>query len=250
MAISPGKAGELLKPYVVREVTGVPMVKTLPALITERLTDGIAMLILAGIGVMTYAADRVGYIVIPAIGVMIGLLILASPKASSWSLKLLQPLPILGKIVPKIEEMMVSMRTCVAPIALVWTVFLSMIAWGAECIAFKLIVDGTGADAPLDASVFIYAFATIAGSVMPGGLGVSDGALAIGAQEIMMVSESQALTAMMLTRLSTLWLGVALGAIALMRLSRLLELNISEKPDGDSTEGPEEIDIDKKTGAV
>ena len=51
-----------------------------------------------------------------------------------------------------------------------------MIAWGAECLAFKLILDGTGAEAPLDASVFIYAFATIAGSAMPGGLGVSDGA--------------------------------------------------------------------------
>ena len=71
--------------------------------------------------------------------------------------------------------MMGSMRTCVAPMALLWTVFLSMIAWGAECLAFKLILGWTGAEAPLDASVFIYAFATIAGSAMPGGLGVSDG---------------------------------------------------------------------------
>ena len=46
-SLPPGKAERLLKPYVVREVTKVPMIKTLPALITERLTDGIAMLILA-----------------------------------------------------------------------------------------------------------------------------------------------------------------------------------------------------------
>lgn len=242
MAISPGKAGELLKPYVVREVTGVPIIKTAPALIAERLTDGIALLILAGIGVMTYASDQVEYIVIPAIGVMVGLLVLASPKVSSWSLQLLQPLPILSKIIPKVEDMLVSMRKCVAPVALLWTVFLSMIAWGAECLAFKLILDGTGAEASLDASVFIYAFAVIAGSAMPGGLGVSDGALAMGAQKIMMVYEPQALTAMMLTRLATLWLGVSLGALALMRLSGLLELNIFEKP--------EDVDPDEKTGAV
>ena len=46
MAISPGKAGELLKPYVVREVTGVPMARSIPALVTERLTDIIAVLAL------------------------------------------------------------------------------------------------------------------------------------------------------------------------------------------------------------
>lgn len=231
MAISPGKAGELLKPYVVREVTEVPMIKTLPALITERLTDGIAMLILAGIGVTTYASDQLEYVLIPAIGIVLGLLILASPRASALCLKILEPLPVISKVIPKIEEMMVSMRTCVAPVALMWTVFLSMIAWGAECLAFKLILDGTGATAPLDASVFIYAFATIAGSAMPGGLGVSDGALAVGAQQIMGISEPQALTAMMLTRLSTLWLGVGLGAIALVRLSGILELNLSADPD-------------------
>ena len=160
---------------------------------------------------------------------------LASPRASSLSLRLLEPLPLMSRVVPKIEEMMGSMRTCVAPMALLWTVFLSMIAWGAECLAFKLILDGTGAEAPLDASVFIYAFATIAGSAMPGGLGVSDGALAVGAQQIMGVGEAQALTAMMLTRLATLWLGVGLGALALLRLSGLLELNLSEKAEQENT---------------
>ena len=40
------------------------------------------------------------------------------------------------------------------------------------------------------------------------------------------VGEAQALTAMMLTRLATLWLGVGLGALALLRLSGLLELNL------------------------
>ena len=35
MVISPGKAGELLKPYVVKERTGTPMATTIPALVTE-----------------------------------------------------------------------------------------------------------------------------------------------------------------------------------------------------------------------
>jgi hypothetical protein len=42
MVLSPGKVGELLKPYLLSERTGVPMTQTIPALVTERLTDGIA----------------------------------------------------------------------------------------------------------------------------------------------------------------------------------------------------------------
>ena len=44
------KAGELLKPYVVKKITNVRMSRTTAALVTERLTDAIAMLLLAGLG--------------------------------------------------------------------------------------------------------------------------------------------------------------------------------------------------------
>jgi len=39
MVISPGKAGELVKPYLIRVMTNTPMARTLPALVTERATD-------------------------------------------------------------------------------------------------------------------------------------------------------------------------------------------------------------------
>jgi len=71
--ISPGKAGELLKPYVVRARTGVPMATTIPALVTERLTDGIAMLLLASVGITTFAADRLHYVTLPAAATVLGL---------------------------------------------------------------------------------------------------------------------------------------------------------------------------------
>ena len=44
MTISPAKAGELLKPYLVSKKTGVPMATTISALIAERLTDIVAIL--------------------------------------------------------------------------------------------------------------------------------------------------------------------------------------------------------------
>jgi len=89
----------------------------------------------------------------------------------------------LKNIIPKLEEMMVAMRECVAPLSLLWTIFLSVIAWGAECVAFQLVLQGMGIEASFDACFFIYAFATVAGAAMPGGLGVADGALIGGAMQ-------------------------------------------------------------------
>ncbi len=238
MAISPGKAGELLKPYVVRRVTKTPMARTIPALVTERLTDGIAMLLLAGVGVTTYAADKIEWLIIPSVLTGIGLLVLASKRATDAILGLLSPLPVFSKLVPKIAEMIDAMRTCVAPIPLLWTVALSVVAWGAECFAFQLIFKGMGVDAGFDVCFFVYAFSTVAGAAMPGGLGVADGALVGGAMQFLTVTQSQAVTAALLTRVATLWLGVGLGALALLKVSSILEAYPAELDTAETVRDP------------
>jgi uncharacterized protein (TIRG00374 family) len=231
MAISPGKAGELLKPYALREKTGTAMAHSIPALITERLTDGIAMLILAAIGVTSYAAGKIHFLLIPGIITIMGLLILAHEGFSLWILKQLGKLPIINKVSDKLTELYRAMRTCLAPVSLIWTVILSLFAWAAECVAFQVIFQGMGVEnASFDICFFVYAFATVAGSAMPGGLGVTDGALIGGAQELIVgISPAQATLAAILTRIATMWFGVALGAIALFRISSLLDQNSSEE---------------------
>ena len=223
MVISPGKAGELLKPYVVRARTGAPMARTIPALVTERLTDGIAMLILASLGVTTYAGDKVHYLTIPAAVIAVGIGVLSSKRLSMAILRACEGLPMVGKVVHKLEEMYLAMRTCLAPVPLVLTLALSMVAWGAECVGYMLVFHGLGIDATLDVSVFLYAFATVAGGAMPGGLGVADGALAGGAVALIPgLDHASAVAAAMIIRLATLWFGVLLGAGALFKLSNML----------------------------
>ena len=232
MAISPGKAGELLKPYVVRARTGVPMATTIPALITERLTDGIALLILTATGITTFAADQTIWLIGLALCILAGLAILASERLSLGLLHSIGKIGPLSKIVPKLIEMMQSMRTCVAPISLVWTIFLSVIAWGAECIAFYVIFKGLGVEASWQLCCFLYSAATLAGSVFFGGVGVADGALAGGALKLIKLTSSQAFTAAFLVRIATLWLGVGLGAIALFKVSNMLggRVDLDEDP--------------------
>jgi uncharacterized protein (TIRG00374 family) len=212
MAISPGKAGELLKPYLVRARTGAPMAQTIPALVTERLTDGIACLTLAGVSVGTFASDRAVYVWGPILTVAVAVGVLMHRGLSMAILGVLSRLPGVSRVGDKLTEMYLAMRTCVAPVPLVVTVLVSLLAWW-----------GFGVDASLDACTFLYAFATVAGGAMPGGLGVADGALVGGAMELLHVEQPVAVASALLVRTATLWLGVVMGAFALLRVGSLLE---------------------------
>lgn len=223
MVLSPGKAGELLKPYLVRERTGAAMTHTIPALVTERLTDGIAALALAAISVSTYAGDAAQYVFGPIALVVVGLGVLSHEGLSIGILRILQRLPGLGRLGTRLEEMYKAMRICVAPVPLFLTVATSLVAWFAECIGYMLVFKGFGIDVSVDLSTFLYAFATVAGGFMPGGLGVADGALVGGAMRfIPELDQPTAVASALLVRVATLWFGVILGAFALLGASKLI----------------------------
>ena len=101
-------------------------------------------------------------------------------------------------------------------------------AWGCECVGFVLICDAfPGVHVDLGLATAIYAGTTIAGalSFLPGGLGVTEGAMTLalvkGGSHLAM---STALAATLLTRLATLWfavlIGVVLLAVARRRIAR------------------------------
>lgn len=223
MVISPGKAGEVVKPYLVRVISGAPFTKTLPALIAERVTDGIAVVILAAIGISTYYADGTR-IILTALGVIgAGLVVIAIRPLSLSVLALVRLVPFLRGIADRLEHAYEAMRTCLAPVPLAVTMIASLIAWWAECIGYWLIFKGLGVEASLDASTFLYAFATVFGAPSPGGMGMSDVALTEGALGILPgLTAGQAVASTLLIRIATLWFGVALGALALLRVESII----------------------------
>src|SRR5947209_11860254 len=54
MAITPGKVGELLKSYLLKRITGEHISRNSPLIVAERLSDGLAMLLLATTGLVLY----------------------------------------------------------------------------------------------------------------------------------------------------------------------------------------------------
>jgi uncharacterized membrane protein YbhN (UPF0104 family) len=222
MTITPGRVGELVRPWVARAATGAPYSQTLPALLADRLTDAMSMLILMGIGVWTYAREHTGLLVIGLAGGGGALLVLASAPVSDAVLGALGRLPGLGRVAPRARAALQATRVCLSPGPLAATLGLSVVAWGAECLAFWTTLGGFGAWTPVDGAIFVYAAATVLGAALPGGLGVTDGGMAGGAVALLGVDAATAGAATLLTRAGTLWMGVALGAGALAWLSAKL----------------------------
>ncbi|MCO4744032.1 MAG: flippase-like domain-containing protein [Proteobacteria bacterium] len=235
MVISPAKAGELVKPYLVGVATGAPMVRTIPALVTERATDGLAVALLAAWGVSTYYADGSQAVWVTLLVSGLGIAALASETITTAGVRVLAALPLVGRFATPIGGMLEAMRICLAPGPLLLTLAMSLLAWWAECVGYWLVFAGLGASASLDASTFLYAFATLGGGPSPGGLGLADAFLIEGAPRLVPdLAVAQAVAAALLIRVATLWFGVILGAVALLRIDQVIKPLPSEPVPSDS----------------
>ena len=230
MTISPGKAGEMLKPYLVSKRTGVSMTKSVPALVAERLTDIIAIVILMALALPSMggnAGDHTIALIAIAAVITLGLAVIASERLSLAIIGVAERLPVVGKIAEKIEVLYRSTRLCLAPVPLISMIVLSFVAWGLECVGFLLVFEGMGLEISLSQATFIYAAGTVVGglvSIVPGGVGAAEGSIIGLLMKLpIVVTEAQALTAAMLIRIATLWMGVILGAGTLLGLDELLK---------------------------
>lgn len=223
MVISPGKAGEIVKPYLVKTCADGPVLRTVPALVVERGTDGLAVVILAAVGVSTYYA-RATSLIYGTIGMVLACVVLISVRpAAIGALRALARIPPLARTARHLEDVYEATRTCLEPVPFAVTMAMSLVAWFAECIGYWLIFKGLGVTTTLGAATFLYAFATVFGAPSPGGMGIADAALAEGARELIRdIDAPQALAASILVRLATLWFGVAIGAVALLRMERVI----------------------------
>lgn len=224
MVISPAKAGELVKPYLVRRISGAAYTQTVPALVAERATDGIAVVGLAAIGVGTWYAEASGLILAVLAAIALGLVLLSFESVVRALLGWMGRFSPLRTLAERLDEAYTALRTCLSPVPLLFTVVLSIVAWFAECVGMWLVFHGLGVDAGLELSTFLYAFSTVFGAPSPGGMGMSDVALVEGARALIpSIGGGQAVAASLLIRVATLWFGVLLGALVLLRIESLVD---------------------------
>ncbi|HEY1956185.1 MAG TPA: lysylphosphatidylglycerol synthase transmembrane domain-containing protein [Polyangiaceae bacterium] len=222
LTISPGKVGEVFKSYVLHETHGIPMAKTAPIVVAERITDLIGIIVLIVIGSLGFT----GGILPAAVGttlVVTMLGVIASRRASFAVIEFVSRLPgPFRRIGPKLEEAYESLTVLVAPKNLIWPTLLSIVAWSLECLALAVILRGFDAHVPLPLSIFFYATSTLAGAVIPvpGGLGVTETGLREQMTTMGHVDDATSTAAMMLVRFATLWFAVGVGFLALAVIRR------------------------------
>lgn len=220
LTITPGKVGEVFKSAVLAKTHGVPVERTAPIVVADRLTDALGVVILITLGSAAFPGGRF-WAAAGTLAVGAGLVfILWERPGRVLCATLEQRGGRLAGLVPKLRAALASLRVVAGPSALFIPTLLSVVAWGAEGLALYVLLLGFGQPVPLPLAVFFYATATLAGALVPvpGGLGLVEGMLRESLLHLGRVEEGSATAAMILVRLATLWWAVVVGFIALFLL--------------------------------
>jgi glycosyltransferase 2 family protein len=222
MVLTPGKVGELLKSYLLKQVSGTPMARSAPIVLAERLTDGVALLLLGSVGLLLYRRGWEALVAIFALAVLVVLVIQSRPLSLAILVRL-ERLPLLSRVADHLRAAYASSYLLLRLDALLIAIGLGILSWSGECLAFYVILHGLHLDQQggglllLVKAAFILASSTLVGSasLLPGGLGVADGGIAGLLHVLLGTPPDVSVAATLLIRFCTLWFGVALGAGAL-----------------------------------
>lgn len=217
LTVTPGKVGEVFRSFLLQKSHQVPVAKTAPIVVAERLTDVIGIVVLVLFGSTGFE----GGLLWAGLGgalVVIALFAIGSEAVVDLAVRLVGLLPgRLGALGPKLRESWEGLRLLTSPRALLWPTLLSIVAWWLEGVALWVILHGFGEPVSLSLACFFYSTATLAGALIPvpGGLGITEGALEEQLTRLGGVTTATATSAMMLVRLATLWFAVLVGFLAL-----------------------------------
>jgi uncharacterized membrane protein YbhN (UPF0104 family) len=198
--ITPAKLGEVLKCALLKRSFGVPVRRSVPIVLAERVTDASGVVVLAvaaGAG-----ANRWPLLVLALAGVVAIVLVVRSPLLERFS---------------RLGEAPEAARALQETRLLLGMTALSAVSWFFECLAAYVCVRGLRLDLSLVDTVVVFSLGSLAGalSFLPGGLGVAEGSMTGLIQVLGDVPKAAAVAATVLIRLATLWFAVALGLVGL-----------------------------------
>ncbi len=227
MTVTPGKVGEWLKSYLLKEVHGTPVTRSAPILLAERLTDSLALMIIAGTGVIVFGHNAWPIVLVVGVVSMLAVGVSRHRPAAHGLLGLLERVPFIRRFAPRFEDLYESTYLLMAPRAVLLMTALSVGSWFFEVMAFHLTLVGLGVDNSFDTllkAAFILPIATLAAAVLltPGGLGVAEAGITGLSQELLDMSKGAATVGTVIIRIATLWFGVVIGLVALAVLTRRL----------------------------
>ena len=222
MSVTPGKAGELLKSYLLRDRAGIPVSVSAPVVVMERITDVVSVILLGLVGLALLPLPVV-LALLAALLISGGALVAVASRRSSRLLSL----PIVRRWKSSLETSHQGLRLLTVPRVVAVAVALGAVAWFCEGLALWVILQGLDSDLSLGTAVSIYAAATLVGAVsaMPGGLVGTEGSMVALLQNAG-IARGPASAGTLLVRLVTLWFAVVIGLLALVCVNRLRQCRL------------------------
>ena len=226
MSVTPGKVGEVFKSYLLKEQNGTPISKSAPIILAERITDFISLIMLSLVGAIMFGYESNLLIIIGSLFIVL-IMLISSKKISYFIIGLFNKFAFFKKLSHKVYVGYDSIYRMVRIKELIVCIFLSILAWFFECLGMYIVINSFGTVNPVHidiyVSIFIYGFATIAGSVtmLPGGLGATDASITFLLVSLKSVAQSVAVAATLLVRIATLWFAVIIGIAAILFYQKL-----------------------------
>ena len=226
LSITPGKVGDGVKSLLLKTASEIPLARSLPILFLERLLDVLGVIILLSFGLQIFQQGFPIFLLSLGISLLIILLFLKGPTLLSRT-SVPERVKKWLKVFMESGSLLLSLRHFIPML------FLTLLAWFSECLAFFLILKGFGPEInPVLASgqgsgsvtllyaTFTYALSTLAGAItlLPGGLGATEASL-LGLLLLRGIPKPLAVGSTLLVRLATLWFAVLLGG-AIFLLNR------------------------------
>ena len=232
-SVTPGRAFDLAKPLLLRRSHGTPLAAGVGAAMVERLWDGIALVVLFGISLLTLplARDPRFRPVLIAAGLLLagGLAILIAPRGirliGRVGLRLLAWMPGLRSLAQRagsefVDGVALSRGSSTLPALAAFSIGAAVL----EAARLAAVASAVGVSMSLGAAMLVFSAANLVAvaALIPGGIGVTELTMAAAAALVtgLRPGAPTAAAIVLLDRLLSYYLIVGIGAVVLAASAR------------------------------
>ncbi|WP_406657577.1 lysylphosphatidylglycerol synthase transmembrane domain-containing protein [Methanolobus sp. ZRKC2] len=211
MIVTPGKLGEVWKAWLIKDISGDELSKTVPVVILDRVTDILSLVILSAFGILSYR-DGIYLLATLFFMILVFYVSITSKRISGKMISVIENRAM--KHSSDVKGLHGTFQKLMEPKLFISLSLLNVLAWFCECLGFYFIVIGFDQYLSISQSTFIFSFASLAGgvSMIPGGIGLAEVTIA-GFLQHNGFTPTITIGTALIVRLGSFWYGVILGLI-------------------------------------
>jgi len=232
LTVTPGKVGEFIKAFIVKERFHVPYTVSTGVLLMERFTDVAAILFLCLTGLFLEFLPV--YVAVISIIIMVCFVLLLRNKAFAMMIiNRLRRFKRFHRITDHLETFYTEGTALLDLKVLTIAMVISIIAWFFEGLGYAIVAWGFGVKLTIMEGVFIYSAAIIAGAItlFAGGLGATEGGL-VGLGIAFGMNRPVSAATTIIIRVMTLWFAVIMGWVTFLFTPWLRDLLKASSSEG------------------